>query len=61
MTLIFTLIGIAMFAFMVLIAAFPLTASPLWDAVLTNSLYVLGIIIVVLGVIAMLGAVSGLL
>lgn len=61
MTLIFTLIAIAMFAFMVLVAAYPLTRSPLWDALLTHALYALGVIVVILGVVGFIGAVSGLL
>lgn len=61
MTLIFTLIAIAVSAFMVLIAAFPLTRSPLWDAICTHSLYALGVIIVTLGVVGFIGAISGLL
>ena len=61
MPLIVTLISIAMFAFMVLVAALPLTKSPLWDAILTHSLYALGIVIVTLGAVGLIGAVSGLL
>ena len=61
MTLIITLIATAMFAFMALIVAFPLTRSQLWDAIFTYSLYVLGVIIAVLGVVGSIGAVSGLL
>lgn len=61
MMLIFTLIAIAIFAFMALIVAFPLTQSPLCDAICTHSLYALGIIIAVLGVVGSVGAVSGLL
>jgi hypothetical protein len=61
MTLIFTLIAIAMFASMALIAAFPLTRSPLWDAAFTYFLYGLGTIVVILGVVGFIGSVSGLL
>lgn len=61
MTLILTLVAIAMFAFIALIVAFPLTQSPLWDALLTCSLYVLGAATVVLGAVGLIGAASGLL
>ena len=61
MSLIFTLITIAALAFVALIVAFPVTRSPLWDAILVYTLHALGFIIVVLGLIGALGSVSGLL
>lgn len=61
MSLIFTLITIAAFAFIVLIVAFPATRSPLWDAVFIHTLHALGFIIVVLGLTGAIGSISGLL
>lgn len=61
MSLIFTLITIAALAFIALIAAFPVTRSPLWDAILIYTLHALGFSIVVLGSIGAIGLISGLL
>lgn len=61
MSLIFTLIAIAVFAFVVLIVAFPVTRSPLWDAIFIYTLHALGFVIVVLGLIGAIGLISGLL
>ena len=61
MSLIFTLIIIATFAFITLIVAFPVTRSPLWDSVFIHTLYALGFIIVVLGLVGAIGLISGLL
>lgn len=61
MSLIFTLITIAVFAFVVLIVAFPVTRSPLWDAIFIHTLYALGFVIVVLGLIGAICSISGLL
>lgn len=57
----FILASIAAAAFMVIIVAYPRACSPLWDAVLIASLYVLGIALVVLGVVGSVGMISGLL
>lgn len=61
MVLIFTLITIASFAFIALIVAFPVTCSPLWDAIFVYTLYALGFVIVGLGLIGAIGLISGLL
>ena len=61
MSLIFTLITIAALAFVTLIVAFPVTHSPMWDAISIHTLHALGFIIVVLGLIGALGSVSSLL
>ena len=61
MSLILTLITIAALVFVALIAAFPVTHSPLWDAIFVHTLHALGFIIVVLGLIGALGLISGLL
>ena len=61
MSLIFTLITIAALAFIALIVAFPVTHSPLWDAIFIHTLHALGFIIVVLGLTGAIGLISGLL
>lgn len=61
MSLIFTLITIAVFAFVALIVASPVTHSPLWDGIFIYTLYALGLIIVVLGLVGAAGSISGLL
>ncbi len=61
MTLVFTLIIIMAIAFVVATVAFPFASSPLWDAVLTYGLYILGIAIMVFAVIGAVGFISGLL
>lgn len=61
MTAIFTLITISTLAFIVLIVAFPVTRSPLWDGVFIWALHVLGVIIVVSGLTGAIGLISGLL
>ena len=61
MSLIFTLITIAAFAFIALTIAFPVTHSPLWDAIFIHTLHALGFIVVVLGLVGAIGLTSGLL
>lgn len=61
MSLISTLITIAVLAFMALIVAFPVTRSPLWDSVFIYTLHILGFSIVVLGLVGAIGLISGLL
>lgn len=61
MSLIFTLIIIAALAFVALIVAFPVTHSPMWDAIFIHTLHALGFILVVLGLIGAIGLISGLL
>ena len=61
MSLILTFITIAALAFVALIAAFPVTRSPLWDAILVHTLHALGFTILVLVLIGALGLISGLL
>lgn len=61
MTVIFTLIAISTLAFIALIVAFPVTRSPLWDAVFIWTLHVLGAIIVVMVLTGAIGLISGLL
>ena len=61
MTPLFALITIMVVSFFVLIAVFPITRSPLWDAVCTYTLYTLGVAIVVLGLVGAVGSISGLL
>lgn len=61
MSLIFILITVAAFAFIALIVAFPVTRSPLWDAVFIHTLHALGFIVVSLGLVGAVGLISGLL
>ena len=61
MSLIFMFIIIAVFAFIALIVAFPVTRSPLWDSIFIHTLHVLGFIVVVLGLVGAIGLISGLL
>lgn len=61
MSLIFTLITIAVCAFVALIVAFPATNSPLWDAIFIYTLHALGFSIAVLCLTGAIGWVSGLL
>lgn len=61
MSLIFTLITIAVVAFIALMIVFPATRSPLWDAIFIHTLHSLGFIIVVLGLVGAIGLISGLL
>lgn len=61
MTFVFTLTIIVAVAFVAATIALPFARSPRWDAVLIYGLYVLGIIIMVLGVVGAVGLISGLL
>ena len=61
MSLILTLITIAAVAFIVLMIVFPVTRSPLWDAIFIHTLHFLGFVVVVLGLVGAIGRISGLL
>lgn len=56
-----TIIIIMVVAFTALVVAFPVTRSPLWDAVFIHTLHALGACIVVLGLVQAIGSMSGLL
>lgn len=56
----FILASIAAATFMVIIVAYPRACTPLWDAVLIASLYILGIALAVLGLVGAIGLISGL-
>lgn len=61
MALTSTLITIAIPVLVVLVAAFSITDSPLWDTVFAGAIYILCLAVTVLGVVGAIGSVSGLL
>ena len=61
MGLFLTLFAIVALFFIVLIIAFPVTNSPLWDSIFIHTLHILGFLVVVLGLVGAVGAISGLL
>ena len=61
MSLILALIIITALAFAVLVVAFPVTRSPLWDILPAYTLHTLGFILVVLSLVGAIGWISGLM
>ena len=61
MIVVFTLLIIAALAFVAAAVSYTAPSSPMWDAILVHSLYVLIISVLVLGGVSTVGSLSGLL